>query len=270
MTQPSATILAHSISPAGVEICSMQITMHRFVLAEFNTHRVFSRNFRSSRAVPVNKLLDEVLLTPAMPVVWLSNKPGMQGGEALNEYEQKEAQDCWKIAAGDAAIRASSLMKIGLHKSWANRLLEPFLFVHGIVTSTEWDNFFSLRCHPDAQPEIRALAEAMQKAKANSVPELLRLGDWHLPYILPHEYEEESIDQLRKVSTARCARVSHRLFDGTVAPLVEELKLYEKLVGSVPLHASPAEHQAKAAKAELCSRNFRGWIQNRQLIEEGR
>lgn len=274
--QTSAQVIADSISGSGARITTLQITLHRFVLAEFNTHRVFSRNFRSSRAVPAEKLLQEVRDNPALPARWLSEKSGMQGGVPLNLYEQLECEVMWRQAAKHAVAFAEKLSERGLHKSWCNRLLEPFLYVHGVVTSTEWDNFFELRCHPDAQPEICNLANVMKAAMVDSKPELLYKGDWHLPYVTDEECEANEVDLLRKISTARCARVSYKMFDGTPTSIESDLKLYNKLVGSVPLHASPAEHQATPDEIDdhtddylnpHLSGNFTGWLQNRKFLE---
>lgn len=246
-----AKIIADSISPDGIRVTTMQITMHRFVLAEFNTHRVFSRNFRSSRAVPVKKLLEEVRTNPAMPVFWGKNQPGMQANEEMDDKEL--GMDSWRLAAKSAARHAEDMMELGVHKQVANRVLEPYLFVHGVVTSTRWKNFFGLRQHPDAQPEIRVLADAMATAFEDSTPRFLPLGEWHLPYIRQEDFatasdfKSELSDEeiVRRMSVSRCARVSYRVFEDDRVPTPEEdLQTYDKLLGSQPVHASPSEHQA--------------------------
>lgn len=270
----SAKIIADSISPAGTRLTTMQITMHRFVLAEFNTHRSLSRNFRSSRAVPSGKLIQEVRCNPALPVVWRANKPGMQGGDELDEEFAALACREWTAAAADAADRAEALMSAGLHKSWANRLLEPFLYVHGVVTATDWANFFSLRRHPDAQPEIKALADAMWDAMQAGTPTWLEPGSWHIPYVGPGE-ATESYAFAVKLSAARCARVSYRLHDGTATTVEQDLALAERLLTS--RHMSPFEHQATPDRLTTpCGSglmgdphlygNFTGWVQFRKTL----
>lgn len=296
----NAEILADSIGPYSKRVTTFRVTMHRFVLAEFNTHRMFSRNFRSSRAVPVAKLLKEVREHPACPVTWQANKPGMQGGSELSEAESYICMKEWQRAANAAADSAEKLMEIGLHKSWANRLLEPYLMVHGIVTGTEWQNFFALRCHPDAQPEIRDLAEKMRALLESNEPKLLQLGEWHLPLVDPEDWvegwkflktgriirsepsSEEHLTIMRKISVARCARVSYYTFDGKRSTVEEDMKLYDKLLGSQPLHASPSEHQASPdtlfgpperiavgkghwTQPQLHG-NLKGWIQLRKTL----
>jgi thymidylate synthase ThyX len=263
-----AVVVADSISEWGKRLTSLQITMHRFVLAEFNTHRVFSRNFRSSRAVPVHKLIAEVRSNPATPVSWRSNKPGMQGGEDLTGDAKLTVEQEWVSAALDAADRAEAMMKAGLHKSWANRVLEPFLYVHGIVTSTEWSNFFALRIHPDAQPEICVLAEAVRDAMAASTPKVLKQSDWHTPYCDEEILDGVGTDLRIKLSVARCARVSYLTQEGKKPDTGEDLKLYDRLVGSVPLHASPAEHQGTPSSFTHgpLHGNFVGWEQFRKRL----
>lgn len=270
----------------------MQVTFHRFILAEMNTHRVFSRNYRSSRAVPVKKLLEEVRTNPAMPVYWGANRPGMQATGELSGAARAYAEKIWRQQAGLAADYAEILAETGLHKQIANRVLEPFLYVHGVITATEWDNFFGLRLHKDAQPEMRAIAQAMYVAREESVPKLLGPRQWHLPYISQQDFDIAEAearfakevgkfldphDILIRQSVARCARVSYKVFDeDRPSTVAEDLALYQKLVGAQPMHASPAEHQAtpddfirsfpaRWAYPHLHG-NFRGWVQYRKTL----
>lgn len=272
-----AKIIADSISPSGDRITTMQIKFHRFVLAEFNTHRKFSRNFSSSRAIPTKKLLEQVRNEPAEPVWWGKNQAGMQANEELDNVTKARANVQWRRAAYQAANMAEQLAEIGAHKQIVNRLIEPFLYVEGIVTSTEWDNFFTLRCHPDAQPEIQALAYKMRDALESSTPKPLPSGHWHLPYIRREDWDgigDNTLNfwvELAKVSAARCCRVSYLKHDGTPATVEEELALFQRLAGGEPIHASPLEHQAQCV--EICNpamaRNLSGWHQFRALYETG-
>ena len=176
--------------------------------------------------------------------------------------ERDAAKELWRRAASDAADHAEEMMRIGVHKQIVNRLLEPFSHINVVATATEWDNFFGLRLHRDAQPEMRALAIAMWEAYKASEPKLLKPGEWHLPFIsdsdagaiiqsvVDAEWPEDTIDDraleiCRKVSVARCARVSYESFEsGRRSTVEEDLLLHDRLLGSQPLHASPAEHQA--------------------------
>lgn len=254
-----AKVILDSISPAGKRLASMQITAHRWILAEINTHRVLSRNYRSSRAVPVRRLLEEVRANPAEPVEWRKNQAGMQAGALMTEAEADVAKSIWLSGADAAAWHAERLAGASdLHKQWANRGLEPYLYVHGIITATEWDNFFALRAHPAAQPEFRVLAEKMQAALKASTPKLLRQGEWHLPYIDDQDWAyyppdiieggdgydfDQAVDNLIKVSVARCARVTNKVFDADRRSYHgEDIALHDKLLKDT--HMSPFEHQA--------------------------
>lgn len=227
------------------------------------THRVFSRNAMSSRAVPVAKMIDQVRTQPAMPTHWGANEPGMQANDELGLADQAVAKNLWLMAAKDAALRATEMNALGLHKQVVNRILEPFQWMRTVVTSTEWENFFDLRCHPAAEPNMRALAECMRDALAMSVP-IER--DWHTPFFDDIEYVNISGDMTKAcmISAARCARVSYLNHDGTTPNYEKDLALADTLKTSH--HASPFEHVALAAAAGVRSRNFTGWTQYREVI----
>lgn len=271
-----AKVIAHSISGVGKEICTMQLCYPRFIHSEFLTHRVFSRNASSSRAIPVAKMIKQVRENPAMPVHWGANQPGMQAHQELEGQDAVTAMRAWKRAANEAADTAEFMEKMGVHKQVANRILEPFQFIHVIVTATEWRNFFELRDHEDAQPEIRVLARLMRDAMKASIPRM-RMDDpsqaeyWHLPYVLDEERNamQNEPGLLIKLSGARCARVSYLTHDGTKPDVEKDLALYDRLVGGVPLHASPVEHQAHPTSSWSKSGNFVGWMQYRQVLESG-
>ena len=277
-----AKVISDSISESGKRITTMQVKFNRFVLSEFNTHRVFSRNFSSSRAIPTKKLLEQVRNDPAMPVHWGKNQAGMQAFEELTGDSKQNAITRWKIAAKLAADQAEILAEHGAHKQIVNRIIEPFIWANGIVTSTEWDNFFKLRDHEDAQPEIHELAIRMREAMVASTPRLLKFGEWHLPYISEDERNdgffkiEANKNMLKKISAARCCRVSYLKHDGDVPDINDDLALFQRLAGAVPLHASPLEHQATPdaphpyetwSNRELHG-NLVGWIQYRKLWEQ--
>ena len=285
-----AKIIADSISEAGIRITTLQLCYPRFIHAEFMTHRVFSRNASSSRAIPVSKMIEQVRTNPAMPIHWGQNQPGMQASQQIQHVEH--AKDLWCIAANKAADLAESMHNIGLHKQVTNRILEPFQHIHVVITSTEWENFFALRMHPDAQPEIMELAIQMKAAMNASIPKQLLVGKWHLPYVdinegqfqldLSHGQNTKSTTNWElacKVSAARCCRVSYLKHDGHPSTIEDDLALCDRLAGAVPIHASPFEHQATPDVMETPSRlfpewkntylhgNFIGWIQYRKRIE---
>lgn len=246
-----AKILAHSVDETGdcPPLVTFELRYPRFIHAEFMTHRLFSRNASSSRAIPVKRLIDDIRSDPAMPIHWGKNQPGMQAREEHDAPvsfagRETDAKTAWFNAMSRSIMAAQAFDAAGYHKQIVNRLLEPFSHIRVVATATSLANFYALRRHEDAQPEIKALADAMREAQQASWPRVLRQGEWHLPYVDEAERENFSKITAVKLSIARCARVSYKTHDGRAPDVAEDLKLYERLVGSVPLHASPAEHQA--------------------------
>lgn len=262
-----AKIIEDSVGTHGVRLITMQLKYPRLIHSEFMTHRVFSRNASSSRAIPVAKMLHQVRTDPAMPIHWGANQAGMQArAEIQPEANRQYAKSLWQQAGNMAAYFAETLSAMGLHKQVANRLLEPFQYIHTVVTSTEWNNFFALRDHPDADPNIAALAAVMRAAVDASTPTLRMLDEWHLPYVSEEERKLHPPHTCAKLSAARCARVSYVKHDGVASTMDEDLDLFHMLADNNPPHASPLEHQAcPAYTADLWSANFRGWLQHRQI-----
>lgn len=267
---------------SGKRITTMELRYPRIIHAEFMTHRVFSRNASSSRAIPVAKLIEEARNETAMPVRFGANQRGMQdtGGdydqwvdnwERVSDLDPQmvSPEEAWKMAAEAAAKAAEAFNDAGFHKQVANRLLEPFTHINVVATSTNWANFYGLRCHADADPTMKALADAMWDAHQASTPTVLTRFDWHLPYITDRDREMLVTDQLLIASAARCARVSYNKHDGSSPSYEDDLALYEKLVTAELVHASPLEHQAlpdpDGISRELWG-NFDGFIQFRKTI----
>lgn len=274
----SAIVIADSVAPSGERLTTFQVTFPRFILAEVNTHRVFSRNYRSSRAVPVAKLIEEVRSTPFIPMQFTRNMAGMRGGDALTGAAADRAEDAWRCAARCAADYAEHMAKAGVHKQYANRGLEPYLYTHGVISATEFDNFFELRCHPDAQPEFQELANLMREARdaSNPICRDFEYGgwasdQWHLPYVTEDECVAagaDGLEMLQRLSAARCAWVSYRPYDESDATDYEKVERTIAKLLSTPMHASPFEHQATPGNTH--PNNFRGWVQLRQILEEER
>jgi hypothetical protein len=176
-----AEILADSISPAGVRLTTLLCEYPRFIHSELMTHRVFSRNAASSRAIPPEKQIQRIIDDPFVPVFG-SRVAGMGEGE-LDDLSQDAARRTWLLARDSAVDYAKVLNKLGTDKSRINRLLEPFSWITVIITATEWSNFFALRDHPAAQGEFQQLARAMREAMDVHTPRELRHGQWHLPLV---------------------------------------------------------------------------------------
>lgn len=270
----SAKVVADS-KYRDTRLITLEVELHRFILPEFNTHRMISRNFQSSRAVPVEKMIEQVRNDPAMPVHWGKNQPGMVAKEELSGYDLEKSKEEWKIAALGASIAAQYMHECSAHKQIVNRLLEPFMWTRGVATATEksWNEFFKLRLHKDAQPEIYALSEKIKEAVDSSVPRKLVAGDWHLPYCVE---EEIKLSDAIQISASCCAQVSYRRLDDS---LEKAAKVYDMLnlpVDGVypeePPHFSPTEHIAKAGDCDIeMSGNFHtdDFIQYRKVLEKG-
>lgn len=260
----SATIIADSINPAGHRLTTMELEYHRFIHSEFMTHRMFSRNAASSRAIPIQTTIDTVRLKPAIPISFGRNKPGMQAKEELVGEELEAAQRVWYTAAMDACNRAQQLVFMNVHKQVGNRILEPFVMMKSVVSFTESDNFFELRNHKDADPHIHELARCMKAAMDYSVPVQKQAGEWHLPYV---EDETMKLEDALAISASCCAQVSYRKLDTS---LEKAHKIFKQLIESKPVHASPVEHQAMVPREERnwnsTCRNFVGWSQYRSIL----
>ncbi len=277
----SAKVVADSISPEGKRITTFSLEYPRFVHAELMTHRVFSRNASSSRAIPVAKMIERIKKDPALPIHWGANQPGMQADAEIDEELKPTALAIWLEARDAVILRVHQLLDCGLHKQVANRLLEPWGHIGVVLTSTELGNWYNLRYHPMAQPEIALLAKLMYEAQEASKPQPLNYGHWHLPFLnfedhmaVEHELRAETVfeyyDALLKMSAARCARVSYLNHEGKKPTIKEDFDLFERLMGGNPKHASPTEHQARpldpTSNQDHLQGNLRGWVQYRKTI----
>lgn len=283
-----AKILADSISYSNTRLTTFELTYPRIVHGEMMTHRMFSRNAASSRAIPVKKMLKMIEENPYIPTHWGKNQRGMQAKSELTESDKNKARSEWLRARDKALKSARELMDIGLHKQITNRLLEPFQWYTIICTATEWTNFFHLRNHPEAHPEIKAVAELMEAEYNNNAPKFLSYDKWHAPLLnIGMDDEEEQIIAAlgeagpRQVSVGRCARVSYLTHDGQ-RDFNKDVELHDRLLGNG--HMSPLEHVATPYDQSneehqmlgMCSLgpnngdvwfgNFRNWVQYRKLI----
>lgn len=302
----TASVVAHSRVHGAPDLITLQCRYPRFVHAESKTHRIMniddafyeflqeislmddenlSRNASSSRALPTQKLIMSAIEDPAMPVAWHYNEPGMQGTTLMSEEDASEARALWLEARDHAVTVARRMLALKPHKQVINRLLEPFTHITVVVTATEWSNFFALRRHPDADPTMRALAEAMWDAIQASTP--TEDGNWHLPYLQQSDWnwawqqtlegksgeDGSQFHALAMISAARCARVSYLNHDGTAPDIDKDLALAKRLLESG--HMSPFEHQGQAAEPagaggwhyEHLQGNFVGWNQFRKFLE---
>lgn len=316
----NARVVADSVSPAGARLTTLELTFPRMILSEFNTHRVFSRNSASSRAIPVSKQIRKIIEHPFVPEKFGTNIPGMQAGEPLSGANHDAAVREWlhgrsrmvqtalglilgsdkvdklsgvrsdirlpfdvdnpetRASIEDALLEYEAALRhknrgdtegfdyLNVHKEIANRVLEPVSWHTVIVTATEWSNFFALRTHSDAQPQIQHISLLAQGVYNSSVPRLVREGEYHLPLVQEDELAQAREEPLFwcKVSSGRCARTSHETHNG-VRDTSSDIGLFERLKGGG--HMSPLEHVAtplSGKDATKFSGNFKGWHQWRK------
>lgn len=287
----SAKVIADSINVQGVRILTFELEYPRFIHSELMTHRVFSRNSASSRAIPVNSMITAVRNNPATPIHWGKNQAGMQAKEELPLVDRERVQRLWQAAMENATNIAQQMADLGAHKQIVNRITESYQHMKVLVTSTEWNNWYWLRLHPDAQPEIEELAKQMKAAADASTSESLHHGEWHIPYVstlrddegFRHYYDDLgnriTPKEALMISCSACAQVSYRKSDTS---LEKAEVIYKRLIESEPCHASPTEHQAICYEYGALdyepythydmsdmpwSNNFRTWVQHRAMIE---
>lgn len=300
-----AKVIADSIGVQAPRLITFEVEYPRIIHAELMTHRVFSRNASSSRAIPVDRMLRRIENDPAQPVEWRMNEPGMQGYTVAPAHIAEEATRLTLLGRDFMMNIARQMEALGLHKQHVNRETERWQHIKVVITSSQWMNWFGLRDHEAADPTIAALARAMRAAMEASAPQFLRQGEWHLPYITEHDAERAKafltnagrsdlavvkflkrmsvarsdlavVECLKRMSVARCGRVSYNNFKGEVPEVASDLALFEKLVVAQPVHASPSEHQASpdfklGASTDRWSAperhgNLTGWLQFRKFI----
>ena len=252
-TNITAKVVCDSINEQGIRLTTFEIEYPRIVMSEFNTHRSVSKNSSSSRAIPVSKMLEHIKNTNLKPVYFGAKKSGMQAGEEIIGEDLEYAHAVWDSALASAIGQAELLDDCGVAKEVTNRLVEPFQLVKVVCTATDWENFFNLRLHPDADPNICMLAYKMYQAMQESEPYLLKDGQWHLPYVnigwngkgemcyADEDFTSVELEQAIKLSAASCASVSYRTEGMT---LEKADKIFDMLIKAEVIHSSPFEHLA--------------------------
>jgi thymidylate synthase ThyX len=268
---------------------------------------MFSKNAASSRAIPIEKMIQQVIDNPAMPEFWGENQSGMQAVKELSDEKtiticltpenklsesetispKEAAKRVWLNARNSAINYVQSLSRLNVHKQISNRILEPWFHIRIICSATEYENFFALRAHKDAQPEIQVLAYKMLEEYNKSTPRKLINGDWHIPFgdkidvqklITCYARNEsdkllrgEKVDSLQdlkiKIAIARCARISYFNYEGK-DDYEADVKLCDRLFGNNPKHLSPTEHVAMATDDSNFIGNFKGFKQYRYFFND--
>lgn len=289
-TNITARVVVDSITEAGKRIITIEAEYPRFILGEVNTHSAIEKNSSSSRAIPIRSMVAQIEENMAVPIYWGKSKSGMQATEEVSDFEQVKSKANWKRVFNYTRERVSDMSKDGLHKQVPNRLLEPFQMMKTVMTATDWDNFFNLRIHPDAQPEFCMLAYKIYKAIEASTPTLLREGEWHLPYVEIMQDEDVSktyyltwnadktgtetdgymyenrltLEEAQRISASCCAQTSYRKSDDS---LEKADKIFDMLINADVLHASPFGHLATPV-VETHREMYWETLRSEVLIEE--
>ena len=276
-----ARVVAYSQAEnSGTKLITFEYEAYRGILAELNTHAMLCKNAESSRAVPIKKRIEQIRTNPYVPIHWGSNQAGMVAGGEIDEPVDLDMSgicdrdDAWHITALKVADLMKSWDDAGYHKQIVNRIGEAFTTVKGVITATEWDNFWHLRRAPDADPAIKELADCMWKAKREveekGLVEILKAGEWHTPYVKTLRepalgrrlylkevdidkvgyglnvvdagifYKEIYLEEALKTSAVACGQVSFRKLD-TSEETVE--RVWNRLMGGSAVHASVTQHQ---------------------------
>lgn len=262
----SAKLILYSESKTtGKRIATFVVTIPKFIQAHINSHRSLSRNASSSRAMPAKVIRKRVLQDPFIPIEFSKNRSGMRGGEKITGFSLWLARTSWLLARYIPVFFHWIYEKLNIHKEVLNRLIEPWMFTEVVITATEWANFIKLRGDNTAQPEIQIIAKEIELALNSEKPTVLDFNEWHLPFITEDEMNNLKIEDLLKIATARCARISYKLYNGTVSSLEKDVSLCNKLIEQG--HWSPFEHIARPNESQERSGNFLGWIQYRKQFE---
>lgn len=142
-----AEVVADSSMSEGHRLTTLLLTFPRYILAELNTHRVLSKNSASSRAIPAWKMIESVQKNPFIPIAWQKEHTGMQGFEYFESDEDiKRLNALWLYDAMSACSHSNIISEAKVTKQLTNRYLEPFMYHTVLISGTEWENFFQLRC----------------------------------------------------------------------------------------------------------------------------
>lgn len=264
MTYVYASIMADSINGVTHDrLTTFQVECPLWVWYDLLTHRLLSRNASSMRAEPFASIRARIYSRPNFPSPTTTYAKGMVSNEVMMPEHQRQADRAFRRALNTIMERHHDLEELGASKQDANTLLMPFVTMTGILSATEWANFFKLRCDAGARPAFQTLAKMMRQLYSDSAPKVLNPGAWHLPYIAASE-DTQPVNRRQVHSVARCARVSWLKHDKMTATFDEDANRHEQLIRDG--HWSPFEHQAVALPRRMMVGNYVGWLQYRKLF----
>jgi thymidylate synthase ThyX len=291
-----AEVIADSYNKHS-RITTMEVVMPRIILAEMNTHRMFSRNSASSRAIPSEKMIKSIQENPFVPLMWMKNHKGMQGKEYFDHIKSGFLDNTWKRLSKEAISNIERLSFEGeeVTKQITNRLLEPFMFHKAVITTNEFgfENFISQRLSEEAEIHMKHVASLMLESYNNSEAKKLDELDYHIPYldninsdilksILFENYKDalmsteqwsSEFKKLKvKISVARLARTSYTEVgeksekNTEKEQYIKDIALHDKLIEQG--HWSPFEHIAYSSenRFQMGGNLGIGWVQYRKLF----
>lgn len=271
----SVKIVKDSITDDGSRLITWCWEYPRMIHAEIMTHRALSRNSASSRAIPAGSLRRRTENAPATPIYWGQNQKGMQANQELEGDALQDACNWWRHGLALMSEHHAHGEALGLHKQIVNRVIEPWMVIAVVVSTTDHANLFHQRKHHAAEPHFQCIANLAWELFHNHMPTYVAPGGWHLPYVdtgiesLGSLHPPTYIDVAKKVSTARCARVSYLTHEGK-RDAVEDIRLHDDLASTIdadePGHFSPFEHPAMAVGKRERHANFEGWKSYRQFF----
>lgn len=285
MTIIRAKTILHSSheDPSVPSLWQGLLTYPRCIHAELLTHRVFSKNSASSRAIPVKRMIQDVIDHPYVPIKWSKNAPGMKEQEYFEGDEKQALIDQWLSDRDEAVQKAMWYADRNVHKQVVNRILEPYAHITVFLSGTAFSNFFGLRLS-GAEPHFEMLANEIHREYRMSDRQILKPGQWALPWVKDEDYHKFGMKpgdmhpDLIKLSVARSAHTSYQTVDGREMTYALAIELADRLLASRPLHASPTEHQARADRRWQTAANTNwvgdgqegnfapGWVQFRKTL----
>jgi hypothetical protein len=99
-------------------------------------------------------MVEAITNNPFIPMAFQKDHSGMQGTEYFEGTEHIIRRNMWLDARWRAIEEAKKLAESGVTKQLCNRPLEAYMWHTVIITATEWENFFALRC-----PQYRFITE---------------------------------------------------------------------------------------------------------------
>jgi thymidylate synthase ThyX len=238
-------------------LVSIEYVVPLYIHTEILTHRRFSRNASSARAMSTTRYAG---LGYYMPPQFYQSQKGMEASAQPIKH-QWLARMVWSAAIQGTELAARVLERLKVAKEQRNRLIAPAKMVKGIITGTEsaWQSFFHLRNNKNADTAMQVFAREAYHAIINT---RWSYDTIHAPY---------DIDPL--VNAARAALVSYAKIES-----IDDYKLANRLLKDG--HMSPFEHYAvwrlQPTLSNLtCSSNdvhfdyvTHGWEHHRATLEK--